>query len=621
MFNFSKPYNDSTATPPTHFTLHHRGTITLFPGLSYYLPLVVTDSQGNAVSNIPYEASVSKTSDGRAEVESAFKYVSNNTISVTGKPNESTILQLDSLSTDISLLMEITLAECPPGYILDGSYACKCRAATYYGILTCDIEAYILYGIWMGICNDSSSLCTSDCSIGYCTYNTSYSESELYEPMPLNTSKLDRYICRPNRTGTLCGQCRDGHSVYFNSWLFECGRNDYCHLGALFFVLSTIIPLTIIFLAITLLDTNFASGWHGFMLFSQMVNILKVIYANGTIRFTSIPFHLLNWLMFIYSFFNLEVFNIDQLSFCIWEGASALDILMIKLGSILYALALVIFTVFILKQYRLAKYFPCLSWRRYSVINGISAFFILCYAHCAKSCFQVLDSSCLFDQNDYCSRRVVFYTGNTNLLEGAHIKYAVVAIIFLIFIVVFPPILLLFYPLFFQILKLCHLSESRAAIYLWKLMPIQLLDSFQSSFKDNYRSFAGLYFVYRTFALIVYSFTKNLTQYYTAVEIEIMFIIFIHAMFQPYKKRVHNIIDLLLFFNLALINGISLYIYVLYTQSKDGVESDTPFWIAVQSILLFIPLFSVGIILIINIMKKCTCMVKRAGYEAVQPVS
>ena len=626
VFNFSKPYNDSTATPPTRFSLNRKGPITLFPGLSYHLPLVVNDSQGNKISNIPYEASVSKTSDGTAEVDPAFKYVSNNTISVTGKSNENTTLRLDTLSTDISLLMEITLAECPPGYILDGNYTCKCRSAIYYGILTCNIEAYILYGIWMGKCNESSSLCTSDCPIGYCTYNASYSEPELYLPMPLNTSKLERYICHPNRVGTLCGQCRAGHSVYFNSWLFECGRNDYCHLGALFFVLSTIIPLTIIFLAITLLDTNFASGWHGFMLFSQMVNILRVyIYANGTIRFASIPYHILNWLMFTYGFFNLEVFNIDQLSFCMWEGASALDILMVKLGSILYALALVIFTVFILKQHKLAKYFPCLSRRRYSVINGISAFFILCCAQCAKTCFQVLDSSCLFDQNYHCSRRVFFYSGDINLLEGAHIKYAVVAIIFLIFIVVFPPILLLFYPLFFQILKLCHLSESRAAIYLWKLMSIQLLDSFQSSFKDNYRSFAGLYFVYRTFALVVYSFTKNLIQYYTAVEIEIVFMIFIHAMFQPYKRRVHNIIDLLLFFNLALINGISFYIYVLYIQSKDGVESDTPFWIAVQLVLLFIPLFSVGITLIINITvllkKKCVCMVKRAGYEAVQPVS
>ena len=627
VFNFSKPYNDSTATPPTHFSLNRKGSITLFPGLTYHLPLVVTDSQGNTVSNIPYEASVSKTSDGTAEVDPAFKYVSNNTISVTGKQNESATLRLDSLSTDISLLMEITLAECPPGYILDANYTCKCRSAIYYGILTCDIEAYILYGIWMGKCNDSSSLCTSDCPVGYCTYNASSSESELYQPMPLNTSKLERYICHPNRIGTLCGHCRAGHSVYFNSWLFECGINDYCHLGALFFVLSTIIPLTIIFLVITLLDTNFASGWHGFMLFSQMVNILRVyIYANGTIRFRNIPFNILNWFMFTYGFFNLEVFNIEQLSYCIWEGASALDILMVKFGSILYALALVIFTVFILKQRRLAKYFPCLSRRRYSVINGISAFFILCYAHCAKICFQVLDSSCLYDQNYHCSRRVIFYSGNTNSLEGAHIKYAVVAIIFLIFIVVFPPILLLFYPLFFQILKLCHLSESRAAIYLWKLMPIQLLDSFQSSFKDNYRSFAGLYFVYRTFTLIVYSFTKNLIQYYTAVEVEFIVMIFIHAMFQPYKNRMHNIIDLLLFFNLALINGISLYIYVLYTQSKNGVESDTPFWIAVQLVLLFIPLFSVGIILIINITvllkKKCIlCMVKRARYEAVQPVS
>ena len=44
--------------------------------------------------------------------------------------------------------------------------------------------------------------------------------------------------------------------------------------------------------------------------------------------------------MFSYSFFNLEIFNINQLSFCIWKGAGVMDIFMVKLGAILFSLAL-----------------------------------------------------------------------------------------------------------------------------------------------------------------------------------------------------------------------------------------------------------------------------------------
>ncbi|CAI8025471.1 hypothetical protein GBAR_LOCUS14717, partial [Geodia barretti] len=58
-------------------------------------------------------------------------------------------------------------------------------------------------------------------------------------------------------------------------------------------------------------------------------------------------------------------------------------------------------------------------------------------------------------------------------------------------------ILLLFYPLFFRLLGLCSLSESPFAIRLWRVMPIQLLDSVQNPFRDNCRFFAGLYFLYR----------------------------------------------------------------------------------------------------------------------------
>ena len=264
-FYFSYPENDTTATLPAHFQLDvdHTVPVAVIPGFSLYLPFTVKDLMGNNVSNniISYEASLEdKSSNSSMKVDSAFKYVSNSTIRVSGEQNGNATLRLDTLSTDISLLVNITLAECPPGYVLDPSnHTCKCRASTYYGLQKCDPEAYIRYGVWMGRCNhNSSALCTADCPVGYCDYNSSPSVLGLYRPLPLSTSILEAFICSPTRIGTLCGQCRDGHSVYFNSWRFECGKEDYCHLGPLFFILSTIVPLTIVFIFITLLDANFA---------------------------------------------------------------------------------------------------------------------------------------------------------------------------------------------------------------------------------------------------------------------------------------------------------------------------------------------------------------------------
>lgn len=111
----------------------------------------------------------------------------------------------------------------------------------------------------------------------------------------------------------------------------------------------------------------------------------------------------------------------------------------------LYLFCLVFLSVFVLK---LTKYCPCLLRRRYTLINGLSASFMLCYARCTRTCFQILDNVCLYDEHFKCLRKVVFYSGNMEPFHGAHIKYASVALLFLICIVIIPPALLLFYSEF-----------------------------------------------------------------------------------------------------------------------------------------------------------------------------
>ena len=62
--------------------------------------------------------------------------------------------------------MEIILVDCPPGYVLNGG-KCECGAPSSYGLLKCDPEAHIMYGVWMGPCDHSTNrdihFCMSDC--------------------------------------------------------------------------------------------------------------------------------------------------------------------------------------------------------------------------------------------------------------------------------------------------------------------------------------------------------------------------------------------------------------------------------------------------------------------------
>jgi predicted outer membrane repeat protein len=610
VFTFSDPQNKTTATLPSNFSLSTKH-VSLFPGLTYKLPLLANDSEGNKVPDVSYQASIAGN-DSAMWVDPAYVYVSANNISVLGEPGENGTLRLDALSTETSLLVEIVLEECPPGYVLSDS-ECICSASTYYGLLKCDPEAYIRYGVWMGEC-DNPTPCTADCPVGFCSYNTTDSTRSLYHPLPMEVDKLEEAVCSPTRTGTICGSCIANHSVYYNSWYYHCGKEDNCSLGPLYFLLSTIAPLTCLFLVITLLDANFASDWNGFLLFTQVVHN-SYLYGNGTIRLPHALFQTLGWFRYVYGIFNLEFFQTNVTAFCIWKGANVMDIMMVKLGSICFALSLVLLTVCMLKNRRIVKYFPCLLRRRYSVVNGISAFFILCYAQCVNICFKVLVSTCIFDKDHHCLKYVILHSGNMEPFKGEHLKYGMIAIVFLLFIVALPPVLLLFYPLFFRLLGLCSLSESPFAIRLWRLMPIQLLDSVQNPFRDNCRFFAGLYFLYRVLIPLLDVTVENLVEYYAGVELILLVIIVLHAAFQPYKSRVRNIVDLLLFFNLALLNGVVEFMYVSFANSKVGMEKRLTFLALLQIVQFLLPLLCLAVYLIA---RSCVHLKKKKGYRVLQ---
>lgn len=124
-------------------------------------------------------------------------------------------------------------------------------------------------------------------------------------------------------------------------------------------------------------------------------------------------------------------------------------------------------------------------------------------------------------------------------------------------------------------------------------MPLERLkpifDSFQGCFKDRYRFFAGLYFIYRLVALLSFLFTDSLTKFYIVLEVQLIVMLTLQATTYAYKRRWHNLIDILLFANLAIINALTMHNYKrardpnTYTASINIVS-------AVQTFLILFPL-------------------------------
>ena len=484
---------------------------------------------------------------------------------------------------------------CAPGF--DGD-PCACMAVYYKGLFKCGRRrAYIIHGYWVGEC-ENGTLCTGNCPYGFCSYN----RSKNYR-LPGSLSELDAYICGDTRTGVLCGECRPGYSVSYHSYTYTCTSNKNCKYGILFYIVSELLPLTLVFAIVTALNISFTSGaFNSFIMFAQIQDSLAV-HGDGIIRSPSKTVNFVTINALIYRFFNFEYFSIEPLSFCLWRGAKVLDAMAFKYVTLVVGLALMLICVFILNSTRLKKLFSCLrlTTLKSSLIHGLTAFFVMCYSQCARVSSHILGSISLTTKNYRHVKTVVFRSGQLTPFDRLHLMYALPALFFTFTILIVPPLVLIMHPLLGRCLACCGLSESRFANYISRLVPVQFLDSFQSGFKDEVRFFAGLYFIYRLFPLVVFSLHHNLAYFYTAISIFFVVVLAVHAIVQPYTKRMYNVLDFLLFANLTAISVLSLVQFSLILQQAS--PNAVSHILQLQLLLIYLPLVCLILVTLVKLLK------------------
>ena len=189
----------------------------------------------------------------------------------------------------------------------------------------------------------------------------------------------------------------------------------------------------------------------------------------------------------------------------------------------------------------------------------------------------------------------VWLNGELKYFSKEHLPYAIPSLLCLLTIGLFPPALILAYPLLNKVLAMFSLDDKMAVNNIIQKLSISrlkpLLDSIQGCFKDNLRFFAGLYFLYRWSILLTCN--GNFSTYYTAVGDIIILILTLHTICQPYIKRAHNIIDALLLADLALINSLSFLNY--HKSLSQGMQYGATISPAiVQLVLLYLPLVVMG---------------------------
>ena len=192
-------------------------------------------------------------------------------------------------------------------------------------MITSTLEHYLVLAT--GLANNT--IITGPC--GRCNY-----ERPLLSHIPRTCQDLkdDSSMCVENRRGQLCGDCEKGYSVYFHSTKFPCVECTYGALGLFAYFASEIIPMILLFTTVITMKIRVTLGYmQSFIFFAQIMVLLDHGPVATQLSDTSNTFIRIH--SFIVGFFTMVFFYLDEISFCLFKGASTLDILSFNYVTIL----------------------------------------------------------------------------------------------------------------------------------------------------------------------------------------------------------------------------------------------------------------------------------------------
>ena len=603
-------YDISTAGSETKLT-QNDSIVRVIPGKVTQLPIETLNELSHEVMTDYYVT----IHNSNVTVDDAFTIISNKSIKLYGKHDDKADVVLEAVYIRrVMFTLEVMIEPCPPGFVHNNATR-KCECSTYYGIASCDDETFqtkILTNYWVGYSQITNGFGSEkDLLIAICPYDQCRSDTKTLNPsLPKNTlvEVLDEIVCGTTRTGVLCSRCKDGYESHYHDYRYICKETSHlCSWGWLFYILSEIIPVTVFFIVIMVFNIQFTGGAvSGFILFAQTADRM-LIKANNLILWKESTFTGLLVYRLITGVFKLEFFEFRGLSFCLWRSASTLDLLAFKYITILYASTLVVIIIVIFKychNKRINNILVKVKGKsaasiKSTIIHGMSGFLVICYSECTRISLQLLTPVTLYGPDSLIKSRVSFYNGDLKFFHDKHLAYALPAAVILFTLGILPPLLLISYPLCYKVFALLKIGESRFTGLLCTCIPLEkfkpFFDSFQSSFKDEYRFFSGLYFTYRFIAFVTFAVIKDLHIVYTLIQVQLAVILAVHTVCRPYKKSWHNILDAFLFANLSLINLLTLFNYHLSLRGEDYAQNIVYVASSFQVTLLYLPLVYISV--------------------------
>ena len=473
-------------------------------------------------------------------------------VSSIKEPNDLTVFDQNQTCPQVWFIPTNDSQQCDCGSDLSGRVYCNSTLGAL-GILDCYCMTY-----------DESM---ENIVVGACAYNcanrvTQMTHESLYRYLPNNSSELNRIMCGPfNRAGQLCGQCQEGYGTPLYSYDLRCIKCSGTHYHWLLYIVVAYVPLTLFLLLVLCCRISATSAkLNAFVTVAQVIAIppnLRVILLG--IEHKHLP--PIQILATVYGIWNLDFFRTVIPPICI--NLSTLQALSLDYGIAFYPLLLLVF-VYLLIELHAHDFWPIVQlWRpfqrccrnrwdiRSSIINAFATFLLLSYIRLLSVSFDLLTPTHIFDTHGKMRGLFLYSGGAVKYFCKEHLPYAILALIVMLFLVLFPLLLFILYPMrcFQECLTYFNLRCHALRIF---------MDAFQGCYKDgtdgtrDCRYFAVVQPLCKIILYFVYAVTPS-DLFYPIGTVGLLLLAILIAIVQPYKKKfdAYNTTDTVLILLLA----------------------------------------------------------------------
>ena len=437
---------------------------------------------------------------------------------------------------------------CPPGFhLFNRSCDCLCRRCDNVELFkNCSIFNHSGYFTWdrkswVGITNKSEVIYAEYCPFNYCSKSQNATDQLITVNLPNNTDSQ----CAYNRTGMLCGQCKDNFSLAIgSSRCIEC--NDY--KGLSFFIFFAAAGLLVVFL-ISALNLTVTQGMINGLLFYA-----NVLWAYQSVFLPVPQDDNLHWDLNNFDYL-LRVFiawiNLDfGIETCFVQGFNAIAKTLLQ-----YFFPLYLWTIagaIIISARHSTKVTNLVGNR---AVPLLATLLLLSSTKLLKIILDSLAPTKLTIVNEKHVFSLVVWSldGNLPYFLSVHALIFLVAVFFFIFLWL-PYTLLLFFMQWIQ-----RKSHLRLLKWVPRLTPIY--DAYFAPLKDKHHYWFGMLLVTRCVLLIFYMVTKttNPRINYVLLLVSTATLLMYGNYYRIYKSKYVQFSENFFFVHLNVIGAVSLF--------------------------------------------------------------